>query len=155
MKSVSIPGRGTLQIRYVVVDLNGTLTESGVFIPGVLDALASLHKQGLSVYVLSADTRGNLEADLSGLPGVGVRVTETAQAKRDFVESLGPEFTICIGNGNIDIEMFKVAKLSICTIQGEGATTGALVHADIVVTRIKDAIELVCDEAKLIATLRS
>ena len=51
--------------------------------------------------------------------------------------------------------MFKVAGLSICTIQAEGATTQALLNADIVVTHINQALEILLDEEKLIATLRS
>ena len=155
MKTIAIPGWGNMELRHVVVDLNGTITESGAFIPGVLDRLTALHQQGYAVFVLSGDTRGNLKERLGRFPEIGVRITETAQAKRAFVESLGPESTVCIGNGNIDIEMFKVAKLSICTLQGEGATPGALANADIVVTHIKDAIELLRDEDKLVATLRS
>ena len=154
MNTVTIPGWGTLQIRHIVLDLNGTITESGEFIPGVLDALRNLHRKGYSVFVLSADTRRNLKERLGRFPEIGVRITETGQAKRALVESLGPESTICIGNGNIDVDMFKVARLSICTIQGEGATVEALTHADIVVTHVKDAIELVHDEQRLIATLR-
>jgi len=155
MKSVTIPGWGTVHIHNVVLDLNGTITESGQFIPGILGALASLRKQGFRVYVLSGDSRGNLKQQLDRFPEIGIQITETAQAKRDFVESLGPESTVCIGNGNIDVEMFKVARLSMCTVQGEGATPGAICNADIVVTHIKEAIELIHDENKLIATLRS
>jgi soluble P-type ATPase len=154
MKTVTIPGWGTIEIRHIVLDLNGTLTESGTFLPGVLDELVSLNEQGLSIHILSGDTRGNLETLLSPFPGLHYRITETAQAKRAFVESIGPEHAVCVGNGNIDIEMFKIAALSICTIQGEGATTKALGHADIVVLHIRHAIDLIRDEDKLIATLR-
>lgn len=154
MKTVAIPGWGTLEIQHVVVDLNGTLTESGDFIPGVLDDLISLHESGIEVYVLSGDSRGNLQTLLQPFPGIHGRVAETADAKRDFVQSLGPGSTVCIGNGNIDVEMFKIAALSICTIQGEGATVEAIRHAHVAVTRIGQALNLIRDETKLVATLR-
>jgi soluble P-type ATPase len=154
MKTVTIPGWGTIEIRHIVLDLNGTLTESGTFLPGVLDELVSLNEQGFSIHILSGDTRGNLKALLSPFRGLHCRITKTAQAKRSFVESLGPEHVVCIGNGNIDIEMFKIAGLSICPVQGEGASTKALGHADIVVPHIRHAIDLIRDEDKLVATLR-
>ena len=154
MKVISIPGWGTIDLANVVIDLNGTLTESGEFIPGVMDCLKAIHARGLKIYVLSGDTRGNVREVFEDVPGVEAVVTETAQEKRAFVEKIGPGSTVCVGNGNIDIEMFKAAGLSICTIQAEGATTQAILEADIVVTHIRHAFEILLDPEKLIATLR-
>ena len=155
MKTIAVPGHGSFQLENVVLDLNGTLTESGDVIPGILDDLRALGALGFKIYVLSGDTRGNLAQTLGHLPAVEPVVTKTAEDKRHFVESIGPEHTVCVGNGNIDVEMFKVATLSVCTIQAEGAATKALLHADIVVTHIKHAFEILRDPEKLIATLRS
>ena len=155
MKTIAVPGYGSLKLKNVVLDLNGTLTESGEFIPGVLDSLDTLRAAGLKIYILSGDTRGTLAQTFEHLPGIEAVATKTAQEKRSFVESIGPEHTVCLGNGNIDVEMFEAAKLSICTIQAEGATTKAMLHADIVVTHIKHAFDILLDPYKLIATLRS
>lgn len=155
MKTISVPGYGTVELENVVLDLNGTLTESGDFIPGVLDYLKTLRAEGFKIYILSGDTRGTLRQTFEDSPGFETVVTKTAREKRTFVESVGPEHTVCVGNGNIDVEMFKVARLSICTIQAEGATTKAMLQADIVVTHIKHALEILLDPAKLIATLRA
>lgn len=154
MKTIVVPGWGSVELENLVLDLNGTLTESGDFIPGVLDDLEKLKVRGFRVYVLSGDTRGILKHIFSDTSEIEPVVAGTAEEKRAFVESIGAERTVCLGNGNIDVEMFKVARLSICTIQAEGATTKAMLQADIVVTHIKHALEILLDSEKLIATLR-
>lgn len=155
VKTVSVPGWGTIDLKHVVIDLNGTVTESGRIIPGVLDGLKALRSEGFDIYVLSGDTRNNLHRSFDGSPGINSVVTNTARDKKAFVESIGPGNTVCIGNGNIDAEMFRVARLAICTIQAEGAASKALMEADIVVTHIKDAFDVLLDTDRLIATLRS
>lgn len=155
MKTIIVPGYGSLEVENVVLDLNGTVTESGDFIAGVLEDLQALRAGGFKIYILSGDTRGNLGQAFEHAPGIEAVVAKTAQEKKTFVESIGPDHTVCVGNGNIDVEMFKVAKLSICTVQAEGATTRAMLQADIVVTHIKHAIGVLLDPDKLIATLRA
>jgi soluble P-type ATPase len=155
MEAISVPGWGTIEIKNVVLDLNGTITESGNYIAGVLNDLEALRAQGLDVFILSGDTRGTLQQIFELSPGIDTVVTKTSEDKRAFVKSVGSDHTVCVGNGNIDVDMFKEAKLSICTIQAEGATTKAILEADIVVTHIKHAIEILLDPEKLIATLRA
>ena len=154
MKTIPVPGWGSVELENLVLDLNGTLTESGDFMPGVIDYLEKLNGKGFNIYVLSGDTRGTLRHAFERSPGIETIVTKTAREKRIFVESIVAERTVCVGNGNIDVEMFKVAGLSICTIQAEGATPQAILQADIVVTNIKHAFEILLDPEKLIATLR-
>jgi soluble P-type ATPase len=154
VKTIAVPGWGSVELGNLVLDLNGTLTESGDFIPGVVDYLERLRAKGFKVYVLSADTRGVLQQTFELSPDIEAVVTETAEDKKRFVESIGAETTVCVGNGNIDVEMFKVARLSICTVQAEGAATKAVLHANIVVTHISHALEILLDPDKLIATLR-
>jgi soluble P-type ATPase len=154
VKTIDIPGFGPLELENVVLDLNGTLTEAGDFIPGVLDYLEALRAEEFKIYVLSGDTRGSLKQTFELSADIEAVLTKTAEDKRRFVESIGPQRTVCIGNGNIDVEMFKVAKLSICTLQAEGAAPRAMLEADIIVTHIKHAFEILLDADKLIATLR-
>ena len=155
MKEITVPGWGTVGLKNLVLDLNGTLTESGDFIPGVVDRLERLKGVGFNVYVLSGDTRGVLQQTFDISQDIEAVVTSTAEEKKRFVESIGSETTVCVGNGNIDVEMFKVARLSICTIQAEGAANKAIRYADIVVTNIRHALDILLDSGKLIATLRS
>jgi soluble P-type ATPase len=150
-----IPGWGTLHVAHVVLDLNGTITESGELIPGVSDYLTKLDDRGVTIVVLSGDTRDTLHSLFQKLERLTVHVTKTAEDKRAFVDALGPEKTVCIGNGNIDLEMFRTCALSICTVQAEGASVKAMVTADIVVNHIAHALDILLDPEKLIATLRS
>ena len=154
MKTIAVPGWGSVELENLVLDLNGTLSESGDFIPGVVDYLEKLKSQSFKIYILSGDTRGTLKHVFQDSLQIKSVVTRSAREKRAFVESIGAEHTVCVGNGNIDVEMFKVARLSICTIQAEGATTQAMLQADIVVTNIKHAFEILLDPNKLIASLR-
>ncbi|MBW1743363.1 MAG: ATPase P [Deltaproteobacteria bacterium] len=154
MKTITVPGWGSAELENLVLDLNGTLMESGDFIPGVVDFLEKMRAEGFRIYVLSGDTRGVLIKGFEHPEGVETVITGTADEKRAFVESIGAERTVCVGNGNIDVEMFKAARLSICTIQAEGATLRAMLAADIVVTHINHALEILLDPSKMIATLR-
>lgn len=154
MRTITVPGWGSAELENLVLDLNGTLTESGDFIPGVIDYLEKMRAEGFRIYVLSGDTRGAIKQGLEKPADVEAVITRTADEKKDFVESIGAERTVCVGNGNIDVEMFKAARLSICTIQAEGATLQAMLAADIVVTHINQAFEILLDPSKMIATLR-
>ena len=154
MKTITVPGWGSAELENLVLDLNGTLTESGDFIPGVIDYLEKMTAEGFRIYVLSGDTREVLKQGLEKPADVEAVIARTADEKKDFVESIGADHTVCVGNGNIDVEMFKAARLSICTIQAEGATLQAMLAADIVVTHIIQAFEILLDPRRLIATLR-
>jgi len=61
---------------------------------------------------------------------------------------------IGIGNGNNDCSMLEKSELGILVIGKEGASTKALLKSNLVVTDIKDAINLFLNEKRLIATLR-
>lgn len=154
MVRIDIPGFGPLEIKNIVLDLNGTITESGELIPDVLSYLEALKEKRLNIYILSGDTRGRLDKIFPEFSGIETIVTISADQKRAFVEKIGPRQTVCIGNGNIDAAMFKAARLSICTIQGEGAATRALLNADIIVAHITDAFRMLLDHENLVATLR-
>lgn len=63
-RTIEIPGRPTLEIEHLLLDLNGTLTDRGVLIDGVGDRLSRLDQQ-LDLHALSADTFGTLD-ELTG-----------------------------------------------------------------------------------------
>lgn len=77
------------------------------------------------------------------------------EAKRKIVEQLGADCTICIGNGFNDTKMFEIAALSIAVIEPEGCSGKLLSYADIVVSSIRDAIEIVLSPNRIKATLRT
>lgn len=156
MLSIQIPGFGSLTLEHLVLDYNGTLAVDGVLIPGVAEALNALSDQ-LIVHVITADTFG-LAA--KGLRAVNCKLTvldkgRQDQAKADFVNRLGADRTVSIGNGRNDALMLSAASLGIAVILGEGASAVSLHAADIVCTDIVRALELLMHPLRLTATLRS
>ena len=74
--------------------------------------------------------------------------------KADYVKSLKKDTCIAIGNGNNDQEMLKNALLGIAVMGDEGCATATLLQSDISTTCIEDALALLVNEKRLIATLR-
>lgn len=151
-----IPGKGMIEIRHVVFDYNGTLAVDGRLIEEVQERLAQLKKLA-DVYILTADTYGTVKKECSPL---GVEVLSfpserAGEAKKEIVEKLGADRTLCVGNGFNDIEMCKMAALSIAVIEKEGCSGRLLPHVDIVVTSIADALEIILKPNRIKATLRN
>jgi P-type E1-E2 ATPase len=156
MFSHEIPGYGLLTLEHLVLDYNGTLAVDGEMLPGVKTILKTLSGQ-LSIHVVTADTFGKAA---NGLVGVDCRLTvlkagNQDQAKVDFVNQLGADRTVCIGNGRNDARMLAAAALGIAVILDEGASMVSLNAADIVCTSIVSALELFMNPMRLTATLRA
>jgi len=153
---INIPGYGLLQLEHLVMDYNGTLAVDGRIIDGVPEALNRIAEH-MILHVLTADTFGlaaahleGLNCELSILPKAG-----QPEAKRDYVNALGAERTVAIGNGRNDRLMLDAAGLGIAVILEEGAATETLMAADIVCRSILSALELLVNPLRLTATLRS
>jgi len=67
---------------------------------------------------------------------------------------LGKEKCVAIGNGANDVLMLKQSAIGICVIGKEGASSEAVQHSDIVVYDINDALDLLLNPKRIIATLR-
>ncbi len=156
MIEIAIPGDGSLQLKNLVLDYNGTLACSGVLLEGVSERLTALSRQ-LAVYVLTADTFGTAAAVLAGLPCTVHILPQIGQdhAKMAFVAQLGRGETVCVGNGRNDKLMLQAAALGIAIVGPEGAATEAVLAADIVVPDIRVALDLLLHPLRLVATLRS
>lgn len=156
MIEISIPGYRHLSFRHLVLDYNGTLAVDGALLPGLKTVLTHLAKD-LEIHVLTADTFGEVRARLDGIPCKVTILPLDNQDRRklDYVKKLGPENTVCIGNGRNDRLMLKEAALGIAVILGEGASVETLVSADVVCTEILSGLELLTKPLRLTATLRS
>ena len=150
---LEIPGRETLLLEHLVLDVNGTLTNRGVLVDGVTERLARLART-LEVHLLSADTFGTL-GTLSGTLGLEGRTITTAEDKARIVRELGTARCVAIGNGRNDADMLAASALGITVIGPEGAAAAALLACDAVAVSIVDALELLLDERALAATLRA
>jgi len=156
MMTISIPGYGDLHLRYLVSDYNGTLAVDGTLLPGVGDLLAALASQ-IEIHVITADTFGLAAAQLAPLPArlTLIPVEAQAEAKLAFVEALGADHVVALGNGRNDRHMLKAAAVGIALIQPEGASAETLAGADVVSLHILDALKLLTHPQRLVATLRS
>lgn len=153
--TVEIPGGGRLEIACLVLDLNGTLATDGHVPPQVADRVRSLGSR-VQVHVLTADTFGTA----AGLPDLGARIVrlepgDEVKAKAAAVRELGASRTAAIGNGMNDMGMLREAALGIIVIGREGAAVRALLAADLAVTSIEDALDLLRFPKRLVASLRS
>lgn len=156
MIQVEIPGYGKLELTHLVLDYNGTLAVDGRLLPGVTETLNQLAAQ-LTIHVLTADTFGSVHTELTGACcTIGILpATQQDRAKRVYVNNLGAKQCVAVGNGRNDRLMLQAAALGIALLQEEGAAVATLTAADIVCRNIDDALALLLNPRRLIATLRS
>ena len=156
MLEVNVPGFRTLAFSHLVLDYNGTIACDGHLLPGVRDRLEALSRN-VAVHILTADTFGSAEKELTGIPcDLEVIGRENqAEAKVVYVRHLGLQETVSVGNGRNDALMLKETVLGIALIQEEGGAVEALLAADIVARSILDALDLLLRPLRLTATLRS
>jgi soluble P-type ATPase len=153
VRRLDIPGVGTLQLAHLVLDLNGTLSDRGRLIVGVSERLRTLGRD-LEVHIVSADTYGTA-AELAAALGTPLTTIGEGGQKAAFVQQLGADATVAIGNGRNDALMLRLARLGIAVIGPEGgAATAALLAADVVCRSVQEALDLVLDERAVAATLR-
>jgi P-type E1-E2 ATPase len=155
MLELVIPGRGVLALRYLLLDLNGTLALDGRLLEGMDAALARV-AAAFDVRLLSADTHGTATAIAAqlGLPLTRLDPGDEAEQKGRVVELLGAATVAAIGNGANDIEMLRRAALGIAVLGREGAAAACLTAADVVAPDILVALELLSHPRRLLATLR-
>ncbi len=152
MIRLEIPQRGIIELRHAVFDVNGTLAVDGLPIPGVVDRLKALGEQ-LSLHALTAGTHGNI-AELERALGFPLLMIVSGEEKLHYVEHLGPAHVIAFGNGMNDVGMLRLAAIGVTVLAGEGVAMGALQAADVLALGPVDAIDLVLNPKRLVATLR-
>jgi len=155
MISIEIPGWGNLEIENIIFDLNGTLAKDGELISGVKEKIELL-SQLARIYILTADIHESAGWILQGVKAEWVRVKgeDSKSGKRNFLQSLKPEATVAVGNGNNDQSVLKECALGIVVLGGEGLSLAAMKDADLMVKDISDALDLLLKPKRLIATLR-
>jgi soluble P-type ATPase len=156
MINLDIPGYGRLELQHLVMDYNGTLACDGKPVSGVRGRLEKL-SESLALHVVTADTFGRVRAALEGWQcSINVLPAgDQAQAKLDFVDSLGRQQCACLGNGRNDRLMLEAAGLGLAVMLEEGASREAVQSADILTPGILPALDLLLHPLRLTATLRS
>lgn len=149
---IAIPGLVDLQLRHLMLDVNGTLTSRGALLSGVQTRLDALRAR-LAIHLVSADTFGTLASIADLLEASAVRAGSGEDKLREL-ERLGPERSAVIGNGANDVLVLEAAALGVAVIGPEGASAAALRAADVVCTSVLDALDLLLEPQALSATLR-
>jgi len=152
---IAVPGRDHYSIENLVLDLNGTIALDGKIIGGVKERLITLSKD-LTIIVVTADTNKNANKLLKGLPVTVCTIEESRESeqKARLVREKGEEVTVCVGNGSNDVSMLRESVIGICIVGQEGASSEAMMAADLVVPSINDALELFLKPHRMKASLR-
>jgi P-type E1-E2 ATPase len=155
MLEIDIPSRGVLRLQYLVLDLNGTIALDGKLLPGVNPRLEKLNPR-LETWLVSADTQGTLSNLATGLKVRAKRLEpgDEAGQKRAFIEEIGAEQVVAVGNGANDALMLRRAAVGIAVVGHEGLAAECLAASDLVVPNIESALDLLLFPRRLLATLR-
>jgi soluble P-type ATPase len=156
MLEIDIPGYRKLQLEHLVLDFNGTMACDGELFRGVRERLEALSAQ-LRISVLTADTFGKARSQLAGMPcDLAVLPVENQdRLKLEYIRRLGPDTTVCVGNGRNDRLMLQEAGLGIAVVQAEGAAVQTILAADVLAPDILAALDLLTHPLRLVATLRA
>jgi soluble P-type ATPase len=156
MITVVVPGYRELKLSHVVLDYNGTLARDGRPFAGV-GTLLNKVAESLTVHVVTADTFGKAKVGLKAVPCKLSVLTGGSQAEKklEYVRDLGKNQTVAIGNGRNDRLMVKEAALGIVVVEKEGTAIETLLAADVVCGSISDALDLLLNPKRLVATLRA
>jgi soluble P-type ATPase len=155
MIEIEIPGFAVYQFHHLVLDVNGTIAKDGRIIQGVPELLQQL-RPDLTLHLITADTHG-MQEDIDkrlGIASVRIPTQNQIKAKRDFVETLGAETVVAMGNGANDSAMLERAALGVFVIGAEGSAIEAMLRSKVVAPDIKAALELLINPKRLAATLR-
>jgi len=155
MIELRIPGRGLVELEHLVCDVNGTLTVDGQLFDGLVRPLTNLRDR-LELHLITADTLGRqslIDRQLN-LQAVRLQPGDEALQKAAYVHRLGAQSVIAIGQGANDAGMLKEAALGICVFSEEGVAVETLLAADLVVSDIFAALNLLEKPLRIVATLR-
>jgi P-type E1-E2 ATPase len=155
MIQLDIPGRGTLRIAHLVLDVNGTIAKDGRLLDKVAKPLAALRDR-VTIHLLTADTYGrqdNIDLML-GVRAVRIQPGEERRQKAEYIQRLGAETVMAVGQGANDADMLRAAGVGVAVLGDEGLAVSTLQSADVVMSSIYDALSLLEYPTRLIATLR-
>jgi len=155
MIEIDIPGNKKIEAKHLLLDYNGTLAVDGYLIPEVKGLLFELSKK-INIHIITADTFGKVKEEMQG-DFCTIKILNKGNEqfqKSEYLQSLNADETICIGNGLNDEFILKQAALCILVIGQEGSSGSCFRTADIVCNNIIDALYLLHNPKRIMATLR-
>jgi P-type E1-E2 ATPase len=150
--TLDVPGLASRELAHLVLDVNGTITNRGELLDGILARIADLREQ-LEIHLVSADTFDTLDDVASALGVHGARAS-TGEDKLRLLEGFVAQRCAVVGNGANDVLVLEAAALGIAVMGPEGASAAAVRAADVVCLSVLDALDLLLDLRALSATLR-
>ena len=152
---VEIPGFKKVDVKNVVFDYNGTLAKDGKLKDSTKELLKKVCEK-FTVFVITADTFGSVQKELKDF-NLNIKILHSdnhTKEKESFIKSFKDGDVVSFGNGNNDALMLKASSISIAIIEGEGCSKEALLNSTLICKDIDDAINLLLNPKRLIATLR-
>jgi soluble P-type ATPase len=155
MIEIEVPGFTRYRLQHIVLDVNGTIAKDGQLLEGVKELFAQLRPK-LDIHLVTADTHGGQKIidETLGLSAVRIERQNQVKAKLDYIQQLGMDKVVAVGNGANDSAMLEHAALGIVILGPEGAAIETLLKAKVVVPDIRAALELLLYPKRLMATLR-
>lgn len=149
-----VPEVGKIEIKTLVLDLNGTLSIKGVISDVTREKIKELLEKGVNVILFTGDQRGTA-LNLCDELGINFIRCKNSAEKKEAMKKFNKETTASIGNARIDIGTFEESRISVATVQAEGIHTGIISHVDVIVPSIEDALDFFLDKDTFAATMRT
>ena len=155
MIEINFSSDKNLIIEHLILDYNGTLAIDGELIEGVTERLQQLSKK-LQLHVLTADTHGTVRQKVEEIDCLVHVISEGQEdiQKASYLETLGPRCA-AIGNGRNDGMMLRAASVGVAVLQMEGLSPAAMHGSDVLCKHINNALDLLLNPKRLVATLRN
>ena len=155
MIEIEVPGYTRYRLQHIVLDVNGTIAKDGQLLEGVKELFAQLRPK-LDIHLVTADTHGGQKIidETLDLKAVRIESQNQVKAKLDYIQQLGVDKVVAVGNGANDSAMLEHAALGIVILGPEGAAIETLLKAKVAVPDIGTALELLLCPKRLMATLR-
>lgn len=155
MIELNIPGRQPIQLKHLVSDVNGTLALDGRLLPGISAKLRALTDR-LQIHLVTANTHGQQAAidRRLGLTAEIIPPEDEVGSKARFVEQLGADSVIALGQGANDAGMLAAAAIGLAVMSNEGLAVETLQAADLLLPDVASALDLLEKPLRLVASLR-
>ncbi len=163
---IDIPGFGKRLLKTVVSDYTGTHSYGGELVAGVKDRLIRLAHL-VDIVILTADSFGTAGKQLKGIP-LRLRILQEEKSregepedeqKERMVHEYDPKHVAAFGNGNNDRLHAETGSrcrmgLAIAVDNGEGCAIDALIGANLFIVGSANALDLLLEPTRCMATLR-
>ncbi len=154
MIRIERPGQSPLEIEFILLNFEGTLTTDRQVHPKAKDKINLLSKR-TTVYVFAMQPKEVVDERLRKVKAEVIYLTQgdASRTKLDWVRQLGPSRCAAIGNATSDVALMQEAGIGMYVIGREGSSGQALNHADVIFSDILDALDFLLKPLRQKSTL--